>query len=86
MQGNTYLDETRVEQNAAAESVQDAAHDAGRGALGVVGLAHAQPDRDAEGGSDTEEHRTEDWDVIVLLGQAHKGKPRADTKALERFC
>ena len=83
---STYLDETRVEQNAAAERVEDAGDEVRRRAVRVVRLAHAQAGRDPDGGRDAVEDRADDGDVVVLGRQPDERQPRAHTEALERLC
>ena len=82
----TYLDQTGVQEDAAAERVQNAADDARRRAVRVVRLAHAQAGRDPDGGRDAVEDRADDGDVVVLRRQPDERQPRANTEALERPC
>ena len=81
----TYLDQTGVQEDAAAERVQNAADDARRRAVRVVRLPHAQSDSDPERGRDAEQDSTENGDVIVLLGKTDERQPRTHTKTLEHF-
>ena len=82
---DTYLDQTGVQKDAAAERVQNATDDARSRAAGIVRLPHAQSDSDPERSRDAEQDSTENGDVIVLLRKTDERQPRTHTKTLERF-
>ena len=81
----TYLNKPRVNQDPRAERVQHAAHDARGRAARVVRRADAEPDRDAQRGHDAEAERAQDGDEVVVRGELHLGKARADSEAFECF-
>ena len=67
----TYLDQTGVQEDAAAERVQNTADDARGGASGVVSRPDTETGSDTDGGRDTVEKGTDDWDVRILSGKVH---------------
>ena len=82
----TYLDQTGVQEDAAAERVQNTADDARGRAVRVVRLAHPEAGCYADGGRDAVEDRTDDGDVVVLGRQPDERQPCAHSEALERLC
>lgn len=82
----TYLDETRVQEDTAGERVQDAAHDVCGRAVGVVRLADSESNCDAQRCGDTKKECTDHGNIVVFRREPEECEPRADTKTFECFC
>ena len=65
---STYLNKPRVNENSCAERVEDAADYAGGCAAGIVRLANAETNGDANRCDDTKKRGTDDGHDIVPTG------------------
>ena len=68
---STHLNETSVNEDTRTERIQNTADDACGGASGVVSRPDTETGSDTDGGRDTVEKGTDDWDVRILSGKVH---------------